>query len=60
MAYKMKGTAMYNKIAKNKFDVDNLEAVNPDATAKKPKWYNVAEKLKVRRMNKKAEKKFNQ
>ena len=35
-------------------------AVNPDATAKKPKWYNVAEKLKVRRMNKRAEKKFNQ
>jgi len=60
MAYRMKGTTMYNKIAEDKFDVDNLQAVNAEAKVKKTKFYNIAERLKVRRMNKKAKKKFEQ
>lgn len=60
MAYRMKGTALYNKIAKNDFDVDDLEVIDTDAKVKKTKWYNVAEKLKVKKMNKKAKKKFGQ
>ena len=60
MAYRMKGTTMYNKIAKDKFDVDDLEAINAGAKVKKTKFYNVAEKLKVRKMNRKAKKKFEQ
>tara|TARA_R110000744_G_scaffold318799_1_gene425171 strand:+ start:264 stop:470 length:207 start_codon:yes stop_codon:yes gene_type:complete len=60
MAYRMKGTTMYNKIAKDNFDVDNLEAINAEAKVKKTKFYNIAEKLKVRKMNRKAKKKFEQ
>ena len=60
MAYALKGTAFFNKIAKNDFDVDDLEVIDTDAKVKKTKWYNVAEKLKVKKMNKKAKKKFGQ
>ena len=60
MAYRMKGTTMYNKIAENKFDVDDLPLFDEEAKAKKTKFYNIAEKLKVKRMNKIAKKKFEQ
>ena len=60
MAYRMKGTALYNKIAKNNFDIDDLEVIDPNAKVRKTKWYDVAEKLKVKKMNRKAKKKFGQ
>ena len=39
-----------------KFNVDEIDPFNEDAVVEKPKWYNVAEKLKVIKMNKKARK----
>ena len=61
-AFKMAGYAypgtspMTNKIKKKEFDVDEIDPFDVDAVVQKPKWYNVAEKLKVRKMNKKARK----
>ena len=59
MAYRMKGTAFFNKIAKEENVVDK-EVIDADAKVRKTKWYKVAEKLKVAKMNRKAKKKFGQ
>ena len=66
MAYRMKGTTMYNTIKKDENLADKFieadrarkeeELIN--TKVKKPKFYNLTEKLKVKRMNKKAKKKF--
>ena len=66
MAYRMKGTTMYNKIKKDEnladkfIEEEKALAENKliNTKVKKTKFYNLAEKLKVKKMNAKAKKKF--
>ena len=64
IAYKMKSSTFKNKILEQNVDVDALmdeEREKLETTAvKKPKWYNVAEKLKVAKLNRKARKRYSQ
>ena len=57
--YSYPGTGPMTKKAgpeKKEVDVDEIDPFDEDAVVEKPKWYNVAEKLKVIKMNKKARK----
>ena len=60
MAYKMKPSTFKKTIVEKKIDVDALTDADREkletTKVKKPKWYNLAEKLKVAKLNRKTRK----
>jgi len=53
-------TSMERKTTKGTmaYKMNNGKDIDVDREAKKPKWFNVAQKIKVARINRKAKKKF--
>ena len=64
MAYKMKPSTFKKKIMEQVIDVDDIIREEQEkletTTVKKPKWYNLAEKVKVARLNRRTRKRYGQ